>query len=122
MLLRTNALLLNDEILKINVLVDTGAEACLVRQGLVPQHLMYPASNPLRFETANGDFLSGGSMCTKMKLLLNSDSGELSGPEPMDFNVEFYEANIKVDAILSYPWLAQAKLGPAMDKTKWHPP
>ena len=29
----------------------------------------------------------------------------------MKFDVEFYEANIKVDAILSYPWLSQAKLG-----------
>jgi hypothetical protein len=105
------ATLLNGEEIKINVLVDTGAEACLMRQGLLPQHLLYPASEPLRFETANGEVLAGGNMCSKMRLLLNCESGELFGPEPFFFDVEFYEAKIKVDAILSFPWLAQAKLG-----------
>jgi len=32
-------------------------------------------------------------------------------PEGVDIETEFYEANIRVDAILSYPWLAQVKLG-----------
>ena len=111
LLIRTDALLLNGECRSLKVLVDTGAEANLVRQGLLPEHLTYPATKPLRFETANGQALGGGNVCTRLKLKLISESGELSSPENVEFDVEFYEANIKVDAILSYPWLAQAKLG-----------
>lgn len=50
-------------------------------------------------------------MCSWLVLQLNCESGELSGPETMEFQVEFYEAKIKVDAILSFPWLSQMKLG-----------
>ena len=111
LLLRTKATLLNYEEININVLVDTGAEACLITQILLPQHLFYPASNTVRFETANGELMAGGNMCTKVTLLLNCETDELSGPDLVNFEVELNEANIKVDAILSYPWLAQAKLG-----------
>ena len=32
-------------------------------------------------------------------------------PESLHFDVNFYEADICVDAILSYPWMVQAKVG-----------
>ena len=111
LVIRTTALLSNGEQQPLNVLVDTGAEACLVRQGLMPAHLMYPAPKPLKFETADGQPLLGGDRCIKVRLLLLCESNELNTPEEMEFEVEFFEANIKVDAILSYPWLSQAKLG-----------
>ena len=111
LLLRTQGVLMNGETHSLGVLIDTGAEACLVRQGLFPAHLTYPAPKPLRFETADGKSLGGGDRCIRVKLLLLCESNELASPEQMEFEVEFYEANIKVDAILSYPWLSEAKLG-----------
>ena len=96
---------------KVDILVDTGAEANLIRQGLVPEQFLFAAKNPLRFETANGESLAGGSRCTRVKLKLQLERNESNQGENVEFEVEFYEANIKCDAILSFPWLAQAKLG-----------
>ena len=73
LLIRTDAILLNGECRSLKVLVDTGAEANLVRQGLLPEHLTYPATKPLRFETANGQALGGGNVCTRLKLKLISE-------------------------------------------------
>ena len=111
LLIRTKVELSNGEERKMDILVDTGAEANLIRQGLVDDHLMYSAKDPLKFETANGQSLAGGSRCTEVKLKLQTEGNEVFQIGSMEFDVEFYEANIKVDAILSYPWLAQAKLG-----------
>ena len=108
LLLRTETELQNGDIQKMEILVDTGAEANLIRQGLVADHLMYGAEKPLRFETANGQSLSGGKRCARVKIRLQNESLH---PGWVDFDVEFYEANIKVDAILSFPWLADMKLG-----------
>ena len=93
------------------ILVDTGAEVNLVKKGLIPEFLFYPAKKPLKFETANGQSLAVGSQCTKVKLRLLLEKNEGIGPEGVEYDAEMYEANIRVDAILSYPWLAQTKLG-----------
>jgi hypothetical protein len=112
LLLHTQIELLNGEEKTVNILVDTGAEANLIRQGLISDHLMYTAKNPLKFETANGQTLAGGSRCTKVKMKLQQTQNDGGGQiETAEYEIEFYEANIKVDAILSYPWLAETKLG-----------
>ena len=110
-MVKTQAILPNEEVQNLNVLIDTGAEACLVRQGLSPSNLMQPAQKPLTFETADGQALQGGYRCINVKLLFDCFTNELPEAEKMHFEAEFFEANIKVDAILSYPWLAEAKLG-----------
>ena len=51
----------NGETHVLKVLIDTGAEANLVRLNLLPQHLFFQAPNPLKFRTANGQRLEGGS-------------------------------------------------------------
>eukprot|EP00667_Euglena_gracilis_P000113 EG_transcript_113 len=111
LLLKTQIKLANGEEKTARILIDTGAEANLIRQGLIGDHLMYPAKDPLRFETANGQTLAGGSRCAKVKMILQQNWNEEREIECVEYEVEFYEANIKVDAILSYPWLAEAKLG-----------
>lgn len=111
LLVRTRVELLNGAHQKLDVLVDTGAEANLIKKGLIPDHLFYPAQSPLRFEAANGEVLAGGSRCTRVKMLMQLEKNEKVQPEKMEYEVEFYEACIKVDAILSFPWLAENKLG-----------
>jgi hypothetical protein len=61
LLLKTDVELRNGDLQKMDILVDTGAEANLIRKGLVSDHLTYAAKKPLRFATANGQNLSGGT-------------------------------------------------------------
>ena len=72
---------------------------------------MYAAPHPLRFEAANGQVLPGGQRCTKMRLSFQMEKNSVFQPEPVEYEAEFYEADIKVDAILSFPWLEKKGLG-----------
>ena len=69
---------------------------------------MYRAEKPLRFATANGQSLSGGDKCATVKIRLQNYEVQ---PGWMEYEIEFYEAIINVDATLSYPWLAEQELG-----------
>ena len=91
-----------------DILLDTRAEANIIRKGLVSNHLTYVARKPLRFATASGQSLGGGDTCVKLKVRLQSDQSQ---DDWFEYEVEFYEASIRVDAILSYPWLAEMHLG-----------
>ena len=51
----------NGEILVIKALIDTGAEANLVRTGFFPRHLFQGAAKPLRLVTASGHQMEGGT-------------------------------------------------------------
>jgi hypothetical protein len=66
LLLKVPALLSNDEKKYLEVLVDTGAEANLVRIGLLPDHLFFTASKILKLLTANGQRLAGGTRITEL--------------------------------------------------------
>jgi hypothetical protein len=61
LLLKTDVELRNGDIQKMDILVDTGAEANLIRKGLISNHLTYVARKPLKFATANGQSLGGGT-------------------------------------------------------------
>ena len=41
-------------------LIDTGAEICVVKKGLIPSELLQPAKKPLRLVGANERRLEGG--------------------------------------------------------------
>ena len=60
LIMRLPLTLSNGEIHLMKVLVDTGAEANLVRINLLPNHLFFQAPAPLKFRTANGQKLAGG--------------------------------------------------------------
>ena len=101
----------NGEEKKLEILVDTGAEANLVKLGKMPRHLVYAAPQPLRFLTANGQRLGGGGTCIDLTLeFMQMVDGKML-PELLRTNATFYEADIKVDAILSFPWMAQNGIG-----------
>ena len=52
----------------IKVLVDTGAEANLVKRGVIPSDLTYPARKVLPLVAANGQPIQGGGKTASMKL------------------------------------------------------
>ena len=47
-------------------LIDTGADVCLIRHGMIPSNLFYPASRPLRLVGVNGKKLEGGDKEVKL--------------------------------------------------------
>ena len=96
----------------LDVLIDTGAQANLVRRGLFSNNEFFPAKNPISMVTAGGSPLEGGREQVRLVLVFNA-----SPPGRPDFSRRwketaiFYDANITVDAILSYPWLRDRHLG-----------
>ena len=44
-----------------DVLVDTGAQVSLVRQGLFSEEFLKPSQRPVRLKVANGEILGGGT-------------------------------------------------------------
>ena len=62
------AVLPNGERKNLKMLIDTGAQANLVRVGLISSHLFVGASKILRFITANGQRMEGGERTVDLQL------------------------------------------------------
>ena len=100
----------DDSSLNLKVLVDTGAQANLIRMGLVPDSFLYTSSDPLSLRMANGQYMEGGRRVVDTHLgFRHSVNGELM-PSLFWRPGTFYEADIKVDAILSFPWLVEHQI------------
>ena len=97
--------------LVLRVLVDTGAEANLVRKGLVTPELLKPAKTPLTLVTADGSRMEGGSREVTLQLCFASTTPNEAGKPEWCTRATFHEADIRVDAILSCPWMDSEQLG-----------
>ena len=95
----------------LRVLVDTGAQANLVRTGLMPDCIMREAKEKLNLRTANGQKLAGGEREVDLSLGFRQVIQGDTMPELLWENATFVEADIRVDAILSFPWLVKTKIG-----------
>ena len=95
----------------LNILIDTGAQANLIRMGVTTNVLVHSAK-PLILFTANGARMAGGVKEVTLDLLFGARA-YTSGAKLPDVVVpaRFHEADIQVDAILSYPWLRENRLG-----------
>lgn len=87
------------------LLVDTGAQANLVRRGVLPERLFAPAERPLSLSTACGQAMDGGQREVQLqkgmrKEDLNDEDGGIWWGEGF-----FHDADITVDAIVGWPWL-----------------
>ena len=51
-----------------DVLVDTGAEVSLVRNGLIPDTCLKSSDQPVRLKVANGRIMGGGAREAKLGL------------------------------------------------------
>ena len=101
----------NRQLQVLDMLVDTGAEANIVKLGKLPRHLVYAAPKPLKFVTARGQRLRGGDTCIDLHLEFVQEVDGKFLPDVLRKKVTFFEADIRVDAILSYPWMAQNQIG-----------
>ena len=95
----------------ISALVDTGAQANLIREGIVPTHLTTLTQRPLELVAANGQIISGGDRETETKNFFSKTDPDGKGHEKRNCRAIFHVKSIGVDAFLSYPWLNEHKIG-----------
>ena len=65
----------------------------------------------MKLLTANGQRLAGGTRVIEKTLEFTQEKNGMREKEKKFCDAEFYEADIQVDAILSYTWLVQNKIG-----------
>ena len=94
----------------LDVLIDSGAEANLIRVGLF-ENLLIPAKNPLRLAAVNGTILEGGDQEISLKLLFEATLREIGVKKVWEEEATFHTGDIHVDLILSYPWMRKQKMG-----------
>ena len=95
------------EPIQVRVLVDTGAEVSLVRQGLLPEGAMREAKRPLKLVAANNQRLPGGRRVAEVGLRFEAELGREKKEHTLTAPSELYEAAMEEDVILSYQWLAE---------------
>jgi hypothetical protein len=96
---------------KMKVLIDTGAQANLIRMGTVPDSLFSVSTDPLNLRMANGQRLEGGRRVVETNLGFRQVlRGEMM-PSYFWRGCQVYEADITVYAILSFPWLQENCIG-----------
>ena len=93
------------------MLIDTRAEENLIRKGLLPAHQFVSARKVLNLVRANGQPLQGGKRTVDLNLAFRQFTRGYEMPQERTYDATFYEADIKVDAILSYPWLCENGIG-----------
>ena len=92
------------------VLIDTGAEVNLIRRGIIPPHLLSPASRPLRLVAANNQRLPGGRDVATVHLQFSAVEIDSKKKIFLTAPTFFYDAVMEEDIILSYQWLADRNI------------
>ena len=95
----------------LKILIDTGAQANLIKRDLIPESVLTPAISPLTLVAANGTMLGGGTSVGELLLSFKQVQEEVLLPDKVQYKVEFYVADIHLDAILGFPWLKANGLG-----------
>ena len=92
----------------LDVLIDTGAEANLIRGGLLRPEEMRRSARPLLLRTADGSRMQGGAQEVALRLAFQ---GGPEGEQGWSVVATFHDADIQVDAIIGLPWLKAQQLG-----------
>ena len=101
----------NNEKRVFKILIDTGAQINLIRKDMVPEWMFTDAPEKINLRTVSGQRLAGGERQVDLMLGFRQ---VLQGETMPDLRWEpatFYEADIRVDAILSHPWMVETKIG-----------
>ena len=95
----------------LRALIDTSAEANLIRQGVLERHFFQPADDPIELIAANDQKLSGGTRTVMLDLFFTlMENGKMS-EQKLSYPALCYEADISVDLILSFPWMHENRIG-----------
>ena len=91
---------------RIRALIDTGSEVNLIRTGITSPEYRVPVKRPLRIAMASHAIMPGGDMEVSCILTLTGRDHDTKERRDVEMPTSFYEADIGVEAILSYEWLA----------------
>ena len=91
---------LGDSVRVFRVLIDTGAQAHLVRTGPFPQQQWEPAAKPICLTTVTAGAMPGGMLSGKIEMCFMA-----TRQSSMTREAEFYEADIHSDGIWGFPFL-----------------
>ena len=91
----------------LQALVDTGSEFNLCRKGLFSAEHWTPSTQPVTFLAANQSVVPGGEEEVQTQLHFSGALASGSLTKRVQLPASFYGADIGVDLILSYSWLAQ---------------
>ena len=95
---------------EVTALVDTGAEICLVRRGLLDGDYFKMSEKPIALIAANGQQLSCGDREVEMILQARAENPVNMEKALVEVPVKAFEAAIDYDLILAYEWLAKYDL------------
>jgi len=87
-------------------LFGTGAEINLIRKGIVGSPYLAAVKRPLRIAAANQATMHGGEHEVHSTITLTGMGVDTGEERTLLVTTSFYVADIGVDAILSYEWLA----------------
>ena len=93
-------------LIPVDALVDTGAEVNLVRRGLVSDSCLHVGLRPVRILAANQMTLGGNHRQLSCDLLIAGEDEGTHLPTIAALPLTAYDADIDLDLILSYEWLA----------------
>ena len=85
--------------LSLRVLIDTGCEVNLVREGVLPRAEFSSAKRRLNLTTANSQPMRGGDRSISTKLIFTRNMADM-GKGHFGIDTDFYEADVNVDKIL----------------------
>lgn len=91
---------------KIRVLVDTGSEVNLIRRGITAPEFLESVKRPLRIAMASHAIMPGGDKEVGCIISITGVERDTKEERTLEIPTTFYEAEIGVEAILSYEWLA----------------
>ena len=92
---------------QVMVLIDTGAEVCLVKKDLFPAECFQRSARPVYLTAANSQIVQGGSNEALLTLTFNAKDRDNGREVQVQTPSLLYEAAIQQDMILSYAWLAE---------------
>ena len=96
----------------LDVLIDTGAQANLVRRGLFSNLEFCHSTNPISMITAGGVPLEGGREEVKVIMIFTASTPGGSGrTRTWKESAQFFDAAIAVEMIVGYPWLRSRHIG-----------
>ncbi len=79
--------------------------------GFIPSHLTFLSKKTINLVSANGQPIRRGDRTANVGIGFTQVVNGKRLSNTLDFDVSFYEADIEVDAILSYPWMSANKIG-----------
>ena len=92
--------------LDVIALVDTCYEVNLIRRNLIPEKYLLPPREKVLLKAANQTGLGAGHREVRSNLIVEGFDMESKGNTSVTLKIDAYDADIDVDVLPSYGWLA----------------